>query len=138
MVRITRALKLALIPLIVIFLILGVLWYPYRQGVVPEWRIQVLDADEHPGVGINADEEWLDPLDEGITQLDIRRTDAQGFVVFPRRQLRSRLAFRSPAHQPSAHVYMCGEGQYGQAFWDAKDPVMVTRVELTKGAYPFG
>lgn len=127
-----------MLAIVLILLIAGGLWYPYRSGVVPEWRIQVLDADGHPAVGINANEEWLDPLEEGITPLDIRRTDPQGFVVFPRRQLRSRLVFGSPAQQPSAHVYMCGEGQYGQAFWDPKEGVMAIKVELRKGACPFG
>jgi hypothetical protein len=138
MPRTRKTLRIALTSLLVIILIAGVLWYPYKWGAVPEWRIQVIDFEGRPVVGMQVEQEWLDPLDEGITPLDIRRTDTQGFVVFPRRQLRSRLAFGSPAHQPSAHVYMCGEGQYGQAFWDAKDRVMVTRVELTKGACPFG
>lgn len=137
MPKITKVLKLALIVLAVILLIAGVLWYPYKSGAVPEWRIQVTDADGRPVVGISANEEWIDPLDEGITPVDIRETDAQGFVVFPRRQLRSRLAFGPPTYQPSAHVYMCGQGLHGQAFWDAKDHEMVAKLELTKGPCPY-
>ena len=137
MPKITKVWKLALIVLVVMFLIAGVLWYPYKSGVVPEWRIQVTDADGHPVVGISANEEWLDPLEEGMTPVDIRETDAQGFVVFPRKQLRSRLAFGPPPYRPSAHVYMCGQGQYGQAFWEAKDREMVTKLELKKGSCPY-
>jgi hypothetical protein len=137
MPRITKILKLVLRVLAVIFLIVGVLWYPYKSGAVPEWRIQVIDTEGHPVAGIHAIEEWVDPLEEGMTPLDIRETDTQGFVVFPRRQLHSRLAFGPPQYQPAGHVYMCGEGQYGQAFWDAKDREMVTKLELKKGPCPY-
>jgi hypothetical protein len=134
----TKTFKFALLSIALIFLIASVLWYPYKSGVVPEWRIQVIDAGGHPVVGISVIEEWLDPLEEGMTPLEIRETDTQGFVVFPGRPLHNRLAFGLPPNQPAAHVYMCGEGQYGQAFWDAKDRELITKLELKKSACPFG
>ena len=137
MPRITRTLKLALTLLSVIFLIAGVLWYPYKSGAVPEWRIQIVDTEGHPLVGIRANEEWLEPAEEGITSVDTRQTDTHGLLVFLRPQLHNRIAFGLPPNHPAAHVYVCGEGQYGQAFWDAKDPEMVTRLELKKGPCPF-
>jgi hypothetical protein len=138
MPKITKALKLALILLPMTFLIAGVLWYPYRSGDVPEWKIQIVDTDGHPVAGIRANQEWLDPIEDGKTMVDTQQANAQGFVVFPRRPLHNRLAFGAPQYQPSAHVYICGEGQYGQAFWDAKDHGMVTKLELKIGACPFG
>jgi len=136
--RVRKTLKIALTSLSLIILIACVLWYPYKSGAVPEWRIQIIDVEGHPVVGMQVEQEWLDPIDDGITFADSRQTDTQGFVVFPRRPLHNRLAFGRPPFQPSAHIYMCGQGQYGQAFWDAKDKVMVARVELKKGACPFG
>ena len=138
MPRITKTLKLALLLLSAIIVFAGVLWFPYRSGAVPEWRIQIIDTDGHPVAGIRANQEWLDPIEEGKTMVDTQQTDTQGFVVFSRRTLHNRLAFGDPPYQPSAHVYVCGEGLYGQAFWDAKDREMVTRLELKKGACPFG
>ena len=137
MPKITKILKHALLILLVIFVIAGVLWFPYKSGQVPEWKIQIVDTDGHPVVGIRANEEWMEPADEGITSVDTRQTDKQGFLVFPRRQLHNRLAFGLPPTQPAAHVYMCGEGQYGQAFWETKDREMVTKLELKKGPCPY-
>jgi hypothetical protein len=138
MPRIRKTLKIAVTSLLVIILIAGVLWYPYKSGTVPEWRIQVIDFEGRPVVGMQVEQEWLDPIDDGMTFEESSQTDTQGFVVFPRRPLHNRLAFGRPPYQPSAHIYMCGQGQYGQASWDAKHNVMVTRVELKKGACPFG
>jgi hypothetical protein len=56
MLRIMKALKLALVLLSVIFVIAGVLWYPYGSGVVPTWRIQIVDADGHPMAGIRVNQ----------------------------------------------------------------------------------
>jgi len=138
MARIRKALKLSLMLLVVIFLIAGVLWYPYGSGSVPEWRIHVVDTDGHPVAGIRANEEWFDPIDEGITSVDTQRTDTQGFVVFPKRSLHNRLALGTPRYRPGAHIFMCGHEQFGQAFWEEKDLMMVGRVELKRGPCPFG
>jgi hypothetical protein len=133
----TKALKLALMLLAVIFLIAGVLWCPYRSGAVPEWRIQIVDTDGHPVAGVRAHEEWLEPFDEGITRVDTRQTDPRGFVMFPRRSLHNRLAFGSPSYPPAAHIFVCGQDQFGQAFWEEKDGEMVSKVELKRGPCPF-
>ena len=137
MSRIRKTLKIALTCLLVIILIAGVLWYPYKSGAVPEWRIQIIDVEGHPVVGMQVEQEWLDPIEDGMTFEDSRQTDTQGFVVFPRRPLHNRLAFGRPLYQPSAHIYMCGQGQYGQTFWDAKDREMLTKLELKKGPCPY-
>jgi hypothetical protein len=138
MLRIMKALKLLLVLLSVIFVIAGVLWYPYGSGVVPTWRIQIIDADGHPMAGIRVNQEWLDPIDDGITSVDTRQTDMQGFVVFPKRSLHNRLALGNPRYRPGAHIFMCGHEQFGQAFWEEKDLEMVGTVELKRGPCPFG
>ena len=137
MPRIRKPLKIALASLLLIILIACVLWYPYKSGAVPEWRIQIIDVEGRPVVGMQVEQEWLDPIDDGIISEDSRQTGTQGFVVFPQRLLHNRLAFGTPQYQPSAHVYMCGQGQYGRAFWGAKDREMVTKLELKKGACPY-
>jgi hypothetical protein len=133
-----KALKLLLVLLSVIFLIAGVLWYPYGSRVVPTWRIQIVDADGHPVAGIRVNQEWLDPIDDGITSVDTRQTDTRGFVVFPKRSLHNRLALGNPRYRPGAHIFMCGHEQFGQAFWEEKDLEMVGTVELKRGPCPFG
>lgn len=135
--RIRKTLRFLLASLSAIFLVGGVLWYPYKSGAVPEWRIQIIDVDGHPVIGMQVEQEWLDPIDDGFTFEDSRQTDTQGFVVFPRRPLRNRLAFGRPPYQPSAHIYMCGQGQYGQTAWGEKNREMVTRLELKKGPCPY-
>ena len=137
MPRINKILKLALLLLLAILVIAGVLWFPYKSGAVPEWKIQIVDTDGHPVGGIRANQEWLDPIEDGRTNVDTRQTNTQGFVVFPRRALHNRLAFWNPPYQPSSHVYLCGDGQYGQAFWEEKDREMVSKLKLRKGPCPF-
>ena len=138
MPRIMKALKLALVLLSVFFVIAGVLWCPYGSGVVPTWRIQIVDSDGHPVAGIRVNQEWLDPIDDGITSVDTRQTDTQGFVVFPKRSPHNRLALGSPRYRPGSHIFMCGHEQFGQAFWEEKDLEMVGTVELKRGPCPFG
>ena len=138
MPKITKILKLTLSALAVIFLIAGVLWYPYRSGVVPTWRIQIVDADGHPVAGIRVNREWLDPIDDGITSVDTQQTDTQGFVVFPKRSLHNRLALGNLRYRPGAHIFLCGHEQFGQAFWEEKDLEMVDTVKLKRGPGPFG
>ena len=101
-----RIVKIALLAVITM-LVLGIVgWYPYRPGVVPAWRIQVVDSAGHAVAGVMVQQEWLDPVDEGTDQ---RKTDAAGFVAFPERPLRNRLVLGFPVNPPSARIFVCTE-----------------------------
>jgi hypothetical protein len=114
-----------------------VLWYPQDAGVIPDWKLQLVDHAGRPVVGVNAIQEWLDPIDEGMTPMDIQRTDSSGFVVFPKHLLHKRLEQGTLRFKPSAHVYVCGQGLFGEVFWEARDGQVPAKLELVKGPCPF-
>jgi hypothetical protein len=137
MARLGRKSRIVLLSLALCMLILAVLWYPYKSGTVPEWKLQVIDSAGRPVVGAQVGEEWNDPVDEGITSVADRRTDSRGFVVFPKHVLHNRLALGAPQFRPAAHISVCARGQFGDALWDEKDQKMATRMELEEGPCPF-
>lgn len=81
-----------------------------------------MDVDGHPVIGMQVEQEWLDPIDDGFTFEDSRQTDTQGFVVFPRRPLRNRLAFGRPPYQPSAHIIYVWAGSVRPSFLGREKP----------------
>jgi hypothetical protein len=117
MSKLNKTLRIMLFSVGLILLIVAVLWYPYESGVVPEWKLQVIDSEGHPVVNATAHQEWLDPIDEGITRADSQQTDSQGFAMFPKRVLHSRLALRFPADPSSAHIFVCLQDEYGDVFF---------------------
>jgi hypothetical protein len=82
---ISRNLKIAMM---LVGLTLGVvyaLWYPYESGTVPEWKLQVVDPNGKPVVGAQVNQEWINPIEDGMVSADSRTTDASGVVLFPKR-----------------------------------------------------
>jgi hypothetical protein len=59
--------------------------------VILLWKLQVVGTDRGPLFGAQATQEWMDPIQEGKTMADTRRTDSSGFVVFAKRVLHNRL-----------------------------------------------
>jgi len=137
MARLGRKFKILVLSLALLLLIIAVLWYPYKAGVVPEWKIQVFASDGRSFAGAQVGEQWNDPIDEGITSVDSRNTDSNGFIVFPQRLLRNRLALGSPPFKPAALITVCTANQYGDAVWDEKDRGAVTQLQLKDGACPY-
>jgi len=132
-----RKWKLALVSAGALLLIFAVLWYPYESGVVPEWKIQVIDSGGHPLIGGQANQEWLDPIEDGITSADARQTDSAGFVVFPKRVLHNRLVLGTPTFPPAARVTVCGKDEFGDVEWEAQNQKIVTQLELKRGPCPY-
>ncbi len=113
-------------------------WYPREWGVIPEWKLQLVDEAGHPVVGVNVNQEWYDPIEEGMTLVDIERTDSNGFVVFPRHVLRRQAEQGPPEFQLGAHISACGQGLFGQIIWYERDGQVPVRLQLTKGSCPYG
>jgi hypothetical protein len=133
-------LKVGLTCLGAISLAAVVAWYPYPSGTVPEWRVQVIDVSGKAVANIRADEEWIDPIEDGIIRFDSRTTDADGWVVFPQHRTHNRLLLRILNRRlwTSAHVSLCWQGQYGDIFWDSPDWKLDHQLVLRPGSCPYG
>jgi hypothetical protein len=113
------------------------LWYPYECGTAPEWRLQVVGQNGKVAVGAQVNQEWLNPIDEGMVMTDSRTTDGSGVVLFPRRVLKSRLALGFVHTHPSSRVLVCWQGQFGDVNWDGAPGHLAARLGLEKGDCPY-
>jgi hypothetical protein len=104
---------------------------------VPEWKVQVVDESGRPAPQVQANEEWIDPIEDGIVRSDSRNTDANGWVVFPMRQTHNRLAFGVFGHAPSAHIFVCWQEKAGDVFWEENYQQVTPRLVLKKGSCPY-
>ena|SRR5208282_100079 len=133
-----RKLKIALLVLGAVLLIAVVFFYPYEAGGVPQWKLRVVDQEGRPVVGAQVQQEWLDPYYEGQTLMESRNTDADGWVLFPKRPIHKQLANGFLRFQPSAHVYTCWHDQSGQVlsgqlFYEGKSSQLVDQLVLANG-----
>jgi hypothetical protein len=114
----------------------AVLLCPYRTRGIPEWQLQVLDSKGKPLAGVPVSEEWLDPIDEGNSTSDQRKTDPNGTVAFPKRVLHSRLEFAFQGIKPGARILLCTTDEFGAVYWDGSGPPPST-AKLQKGSCPY-
>jgi hypothetical protein len=133
-----RRLKIALLVLGAVLLAAVALFYPYEAEGVPQWKVRVVDQKGNPVNGAQVQQEWLDPFYEGQTLMESRKTDADGWVLFPRRPIHKQLANGSLRFQPSAHIYICWQDQSGQVlsgqlFYEGKSSQLVDQLVLANG-----
>jgi hypothetical protein len=134
----SRKLKVAMT---LVGLALGVvfaLWYPYESGTVPEWKLQVVDPNGKPVVGAKVNQEWINPIEDGMVRADSRTTDASGVVLFPKRILHNRLALGTGHSAPSSRLFVCWQDNFGDANWDGNPSHLYAKLVLKKGACPYG
>ena len=136
----SRRLKFALICLGAIVLVPAVLWCSYPSRSVPEWRVQIINQTGQPVPGVQANEEWIDPIEDGIIRADSRTTDPNGWVVFPQHRTHNKLLLRILNRRlwTSAHVFLCWQGQYGDIFWDSPNWKLEHQLILRPGSCPYG
>jgi hypothetical protein len=134
----SRKLKIVILLLGLLLVVVFVLWYPYESGSVPEWKVQVVDQSGQAVVGAQVNQEWLNPIDEGIVSGDSRTTDASGVALFAKRALHNRLALGVVHSAPVSRLFVCWQDQFGDVGWDGKPPQLPTRLVLKKGACPYG
>lgn len=130
--------KVTSIVLGVLVVIAVVLWWPYETTGIPEWRVQVMDRAGKPLPNVQVNQEWLDPIEDGIVSAGTGYTDANGVAVFPKRVLHNRLAFGFVRGKPNARVFTCWQDQYGDLDWDGVSPVPPKTITLKKGYCPYG
>jgi hypothetical protein len=114
----------------------AMLFYPYRTKGIPEWRLQVLDSNGKPLAGVPVSEDWLDPIDEGNSTSDQKKTEPNGAVAFPQRVLHSRLEFAFQGIKPDARIQLCTNEEFGAVYWDGSGPPPST-LKLKKGFCPY-
>src|SRR5713226_5196143 len=108
----SRKLKFAMLLLGLVVCAVFALWYPYESGSVPEWKLQVVDQQGKAAVRAQVNQEWLDPIEDGIVSGDSRTTDANGFVLFPKRVLHNRLALGVVRSAPASRLFVCWQDQF--------------------------
>jgi hypothetical protein len=135
---VTRKTKIAASVLSVLALLAAVLWYPYPFGEIPVWKLTVVDSRGNPVANSQANEEWLNPVEEGMTLTDFRNTDRNGVVLFPARKLHNRLLFGNFRQHPSAHVFVCWQDEFGDVFWDESHPELPAKMILKKEPCGYG
>jgi len=121
-----------------VILLAALLWFPYSSRSIPEWRLTVVDSSGHVVSDVQATEEWLNPIEDGLTSSDSRKTNANGEVIFPRRPLNNRLLFGNFKKHPSAHVFVCWKDEFGDVFWDEANPTLSPRLVLRKADCAYG
>ena len=117
-----RTTKIVLAAAVLLLVTGAVFFTPYPIVVVPEWKLRIVDASGQPAVGAGLQQEWIDPDMDGQTLGATQTSDSNGLVVFPERRVHNRLANLKP-FSPSAHVYVCWNGQHGQIFWYGPAPL---------------
>jgi len=104
---------------------------------VPEWKLQVVDQNGRPAVGAQVNQEWIDPIDDGIVSGDSRTTDSNGFVFFPKRVLHNRFALGIAHSFPSSRLLVCWQDQFGDFYWDGQPSHLAAKLFLKKGICPY-
>lgn len=81
-----------LLLFILVFPIVAVA-YPFETTVVPEWKIRVMDETGSPFAGARVVQQW-DHYSLGKGGGEEKWADDAGYVVFPKRTVRSNLLYR--------------------------------------------
>ena len=131
-----RALKIGVAIVVGAIAAGAALIYPYEVPSMPEWKLQVLDSSGKPVAGVRVNQEWVDPIDDGIIRADGKQTDASGTVVFPKRILHNRLALHFGKMKQSTRAFLCPGDQYGAVYWDGVGELPAT-LTLQQGACPY-
>ena|SRR5215472_2070777 len=133
-----RTLRVLSILFCLLLLTAITVWFPYRTQGVPEWKLQVLDTHGNPAIGAQINEEWIDPIDEGVSRVDSPIADGNGSAVFPNRIVHNRLAFGFVREKPSARILVCWQNEYGAFYWDGASSELPKELRLTEGRCPYG
>ena len=129
-----RASRLALA---IIAVVAGILLFPLKQTIAPEWTIYTLDADRRPLANITVQEVWQQYSLENEDHEEVRLTDSNGRVQFPRRSLRSSISQRLIGCFKQVTMYgvhaSCGAKSYLVAFGKGVDTVDWTDLSQEQG-----
>ncbi len=112
--------KIGAMLVVLLALVATLLFYPFETVVVPEWKIQILDESGNSIRDVPSREVWGDDSVESHDHTEDLSTDAEGYVVFPKRTVKANLLVRIARkvfitivpHQgeghPSASLYVLG------------------------------
>jgi hypothetical protein len=81
---------------------------PWNTRVAPAVRVQVLDENGNPAVGVRVEQEWEFLAIGSEQQRDVSQTDSNGYVAFPKRSTKISLARRGLSFMRSLAPLMCG------------------------------
>jgi hypothetical protein len=144
-----RSKRILIGVLAVALALLVVCLIPIEQAAVPEWRIQIVNEAGSPVASVDVHEEWMEFGPESHTMVDIRPSDATGWVTFPPRTSRGSILYRLLIHPigsedangvaPSAHVFVCWNDLTGEVQWESWSGVAPrARLVLHKGGCGYG
>jgi hypothetical protein len=133
----SKKLKVVILLAGFVLVVAFALWYPYDSGVVPQWKLLVVDPSGNPVAGAQVNQEWINPIEDGMVRSDSRTTDDRGVVVFPKRILHNRLALGTAKSVPSCRLFACWQDEFGDIDWDGNPSHLNAKLVLKKGACPY-
>jgi hypothetical protein len=74
---------------VVVCALISLLIVPFETTVVPEWKLRIVDPSGWPVPGISVAEQWRHYSIEFSGHREIRTSDEEGYVLFPRRTIRA-------------------------------------------------
>src|ERR1041385_1453274 len=124
------------VVIVVLALLAGL--YPYNTIVVPAWKLRIVDEKGKPYANMPATQAWKDyslEIEPG-QNLDIRPTNPDGYVEFPKREIRANVlkriflmclsAVMSLAHGSvgvKAYIHASGPHGYSEVSYEHGKPV---------------
>lgn len=144
-----RSKRILIVILVAALILLTASLIPIQRAPVPEWRIQIVNEAGSPVPHVDVHEEWMDFGRESHTMVDVRSSDANGWVVFPARTSRASILYKLLIHPfasedankvaPSAHVFVCWNDLTGEVQWESWSGVTTgARLVLHKGGCGYG
>lgn len=126
------------VAVVVLVLVLFAGLYPYKTTVVPAWKLRIVDEKGKPYAYMTATQAWKDySLEiEAGQNLDTRSTNTDGYVEFPKREIRASVlkrvsltlwsALMTLAHGSTgvkAYIHVSGPRGYGEVNYERGKPV---------------
>ena len=112
------------VALVVLILILLAGLYPYNSTVVPAWKLRIVDERGKPYVNLPATQAWKNySLEINAGQnLDTRSTNLDGYVEFPKREIRASVLKRAILTSLTALMTLTHGGFGVRAYVHASGP----------------
>lgn len=97
---------------ILIFVFILVLLIPFPTTIVPEWKIRAVDENGNPAISATFRQNW-DHYSYDVHGVEFRKSDENGFVIFPKRTFTVPLIYRI-VRSASAYLLLFMHGSVGR------------------------
>lgn len=114
--------KSKLRPLIILLAALAIVAvYPFESSVAPAWKVQVMDKAGHPLANAGIVQTWHDNSAEWDDHKEEIRTDNDGYVSFPARNIKASVLQRAVVTVNANLHLICGGTEPPYTFLEISD-----------------